>query len=112
MILHPTAEGLTGNVRHREIDELSYLVDSKNGNDVGVRQLGGGARLAEEALTQVCFAREFLRQDLQSHRPVQPHLLGEVHDSHATPAKLGLQGVLPGESLLKREEPRIERLLP
>jgi hypothetical protein len=36
--------------------------------------------------------------------------VGEVHHSHATPAKLGIQGILAGERLLKREELRIELL--
>lgn len=44
---------LAVDVGHREENEIADLVDGMDRNDVGMGELGGGARLAQKSLAQV-----------------------------------------------------------
>src|SRR2546427_1962480 len=49
-------------------------------------------------------ARVVGRQQLDRHRPIEPHFAGEIHDSHAAAPQLELQRIAPGERGLEVEE--------
>ena len=69
------------------------LAQVVNGDDVAVRQLAGGPRLAEEPLAQVGIAFDRARDDLDRDDTLEKRVEGPVHDAHATLAELFAQFV-------------------
>jgi hypothetical protein len=67
------------------------------GDDMRVRQAGGGARFAQKAFTRGGMLREMRGQHLNGHVPVELHITREVHDAHTAAAELALERVLAGE---------------
>jgi len=97
---HPLPEGPPVDVGHREEDEVADLVDRVDRYDVGVRELGGRARLTEKALPESRLGRELGGQKLQRHGPVERDLVRQVDDAHPAAADLPLEGVSSDERLL------------
>jgi hypothetical protein len=82
------------NELHGVITGVAVLADVKNRYDVGVVQLGGGPRLAAEALQGVTVTGDTGREQLESHAPAQRHLLGLVDDAHAASGNLAQDAVV------------------
>ena len=59
---------------------------------------------ALEACECLCVLGDVIRQELQSHKAVQPYILGFVHDSHPAPAQLLNDAVVGVEERLQLEE--------
>jgi hypothetical protein len=58
------------------------LVDLVDGDDIGVIQCRGRARLLPEPVQPLPVGGRILRQDLQRHPAVQPQILGEMNLTH------------------------------
>src|SRR5207249_7741190 len=82
----------------------SLTSSRENRDDVRMAELRGGARLPQESVPQALVARVVGRQQLDRHRPIEPHFAGEIHDSHAAAPQLELQRIAPGERGLEVEE--------
>ena len=54
---------------------------------------GRGSRLALEAGAAIRIARDLGREELDGQGPPEPGVPGKVHDAHAAPAELALDGV-------------------
>jgi len=67
-------ERLAVHVGHGEKHEVADLVDREDGDDVRVAELGGGARLAQEALPQGPVPSHAGRQQLDGDGAVEAHL--------------------------------------
>jgi hypothetical protein len=100
----PLAERLAGDVAHDEEDEAARRADAMDGDDVRVREPGGGARLAHEAVARGGGAGEGRREHLEGDVAVELHVAREVDDAHPAAAELALEGVLAGERRLELEE--------
>ncbi len=74
-----------------------------NRHDMRMRESGGHARFAQEALARVATAHAG-RQRLDGDIAVELHVAREIHDAHAATAKLALQRVFAGERGLQVEE--------
>ena len=72
----------------------SSLVDFVDGDDVGVIQRGGGARLLHEPAVAVRIGGRFGRQHLDGDRPAEPDIDRTVNDPHAAAAQLLVETVV------------------
>jgi hypothetical protein len=64
------------------------LVDLVDRADVGVVERRCGLGLAEKPLAQAGIRHRLGGQEFQRHRPLQPSILGAVHDAHGALAEL------------------------
>jgi len=69
-----------------------------------MRQRGGGAGFAQEALAQCRLGSEVGRQQLEGDEAVEADFAGEVDDAHAAAAELVLDGVASREGGLQVEQ--------
>jgi hypothetical protein len=72
-------------------------------DDVRVREPGGRARLAQEALARLD-RREVRREHLDRDVAVELYVAREEDDAHAAAAELALKRILAGEGGLEVEE--------
>ena len=100
----PLAERLPLDVAHDEEDEPARLADAVDGDDVRVREAGGGARFAHEAFARLGGPRQVGGEHLDGHVAVELDVAGEVDDPHPAAAELPLKRVLSGEGRLEVEE--------
>src|SRR5213593_4140881 len=99
-------QGLARHIRHGEEDEVAHFVHRIDRHDVGVRQLGGRARFAQEALAACLVRRQLRRQQFDGDQPVEPQVPREVNVSHPSMAD-GFADVVPsGERLPDGRETR------
>ena len=101
---HPIAQGFAVDQRHDEIDEIVLFLDQVDRDDVGVRETGRGARLAQEALPRLRLGRKRWRQQLDGHRSVQCHIACQVHDAHAAAAEFSFERVSARQGTLELVE--------
>src|SRR6185436_7889580 len=80
--------------RHHEIHDAVALVDAVDLDDVGMRELRRGLRLAREPRAHVRVEREFRRQHLERHGPIQPQVDRAIDDGHAAATDLALDQVV------------------
>jgi hypothetical protein len=80
-------------VLHREVVRAALLADVVDGDDVRVRERGGGARFRLEAPHELGVRRELRREHLERDRPVEARLHGEVPRAHAAAAERTLDPV-------------------
>jgi hypothetical protein len=92
---------LAVDVGHREQYKLADLIYREDRHDVWVRQPGRGARLVEEPLARCRLLRQFGRQDLDGHRPVEADLAGQVDDPHTAATQLAFQRITTGQRFLE-----------
>ena len=71
----------------RQEGDAVDLLNRVDRDDVGMIELGGGARLALEALPAVGVAGQFAGQHLQRDAPLELGVFGEVHLAHAALAE-------------------------
>ena len=107
---HPLRQSLALDVRHREEHEFADLFDGVNRNDVGVGELGRGACLTQELLSQSGIRCLRGRQQLDRHGAVKAYFPRQVHDAHAPAPQLALQGIPASDGGLKVEEQPIHAL--
>ena len=74
-------------VLHREIRLALVLAEVVDRDDVLVRELAGGARLAEESLAELGVLIDRRRDDLDGDDPLEQRVAGAIHDTHATLAE-------------------------
>ena len=75
---------LAAQVLHREVGLPLVLAEVVDGDDVPVRQLAGGASLAEEALAQLGVGLDRGADDLQRDLALEQRVVGLVDDAHPT----------------------------
>ena len=80
------------------------FLDGVDGDDVRMRQLGGGARLAQEQRAEVVALGQVGRQELDGHGTVERHVASEKDDAHAAASDFTLDGIPPLHDLLEGEE--------
>ena len=92
------------------VDELLHdeelagrrLADFVDGDDVGVVERRGGARLAQEALDDRRLLGAGVAHHLDRDRPVQPRVEGAEHLAHAAAADAHIDAVVPEGSRCHR----------
>ena len=95
---------------HRDEDSTSRLADFVDGCDVGMRDRGGRARLAQEPKPPLLVTHHLRRQDLQGHQTAQILVFGLVNHAHSTFADF-LQDAEVGEGLADQGRPfKVSRL--
>ena len=62
------------------------LLGAVDGDDVGVGERGDGLRFATEALAPAFVGREFIGNDLQREKSIEPRISRLVHLAHASGA--------------------------
>ena len=67
---------------HHDEDLLALLFDGEDGGDVGVIELGDGARLAQEARLPLRIVGDVVGEDLDGHFAQQPRVLGAPDLTH------------------------------
>ena len=72
---------------HRQKRQALFLAEVVNGDDVAVRQLRGGARLAEEAIPQLGLRMELRGNDLDRNDPGEQGIERLVDGPHAALAE-------------------------
>jgi hypothetical protein len=72
----------------REPRTLCVLEDLENGHDVGVREPGCGARLAQEALAELGAPYRIVSRALEGDEPAEIDVHGAVNDPHAASTDL------------------------
>ena len=84
------AGGLENRRQRAAVDELHHdevgpgvLTPVEDGDDVGMREVGGGLGLPAEPLDERPVDRQFGKQDLQCHRPIEQAVVGAVDLGHA-----------------------------
>ena len=65
-----------------ELHDDVVLADVIERANVGMRELGDGLRLACETKLELGILREFRRQDLDRHLPIEPRIAGTVDLPH------------------------------
>ena len=80
---------------HHVVVIAGILADAEHRHDVGVVQLGRRLGFAGEPLGRFRVGQELAGQHLDGHAAAQRHLLGLVDDSHAAPADLPHDPVVP-----------------
>jgi hypothetical protein len=103
------AERLAGHVAHHEVDETARLADTMNGHDIGMRQTGSGAGLANEPFARAWRDGQVRGQHLDGDESVELDVAREIHDAHTAAADLAFERVLAGEGGLEVEEFGVER---
>jgi hypothetical protein len=69
-----------------------------------MRETGGSARLADEALTRHVGEREVGRQHLDGDVAIELHIAREVDHAHSATAELALKRIFPSQRGLQGEE--------
>jgi hypothetical protein len=87
LALHPRGQGLSLNETHHEAHQTVVLAEGQEGNDVGMRELSRGPRLAPETLAQIRRLGAFGRQNLDRDQAIERRLPGEAHRTHPAPAE-------------------------
>ena len=85
-VLQDVVEPLPGDELHGVEQHAVMIAEIEDGDDIGVVQPGGGARLVAEATAVLLIVAELRVQDLERHAGRQRLALGLVHDPHAAPA--------------------------
>ncbi len=89
-----------GDVLHGDVEQAVDLARVVDRDDVGMRERGGDARLAQEALAEVRVVGQIGRDDLQRGAAAQGLVLGQVDDAHAAPTDAVLDPV-PGHDVAR-----------
>ena len=105
---HPREEILSLQVLHGEIRLSLVLAEIVNGNDVSVRQLAGGSRLAEEPFAQLRVLIDRDRNHLDGDDPFEERVAGAIHDPHATLAEF-FDDLIPADTLHVERAPPAAR---
>ena len=93
--LDELAKVLAFDVFHRQEMDGAGLVGVVDKDDIGVRQAGGGAALAPEALDGLRTVHVFGANDLEGDEAVEDAVMGLVDRAHAAGADAVQQQVLP-----------------
>lgn len=75
-------------------------------DDVGVHQLRGGARFAQEPVAKHRVSAEVPRQELDGNRALERDITGEKDDAHAAAPQFALEQVASGDYALEIQEIR------
>jgi hypothetical protein len=86
-------ERLALDVLEDDVRAAVVLARVDHGDDVRVRELRHGARLAPEALDLVGVGRDLAMQELDRHRPLEGHVERAVDRRHPARAHLGVEAV-------------------
>ena len=87
-VRHPRRQILAREVLHGEVGLSVVLAEVMDRDDVLVRELAGGAGLAEEPFAALGVLFDGRRDHLDRDDPLQEGILGPIHHSHATLAEL------------------------
>ena len=102
--LHPPRQRLAVDAGHDEEDQPVDFVGEVDRHDVRVVELGGRARLAQEALTDVIPGGDIRPQQLDRDRAIEAYLPGPEDEPHPPAAELGFQRIPAGQRLLQRQK--------
>src|ERR671934_55536 len=80
-------------VAHGDEEDAARLVGVVDGDDVGVVEGGGDARLAQEALAEALVLGQLGGEQLERHLASEAQVLGAVDDAHAAAPEQGLDPV-------------------
>src|SRR5678815_4720373 len=89
----PRRERFPLDVLEREEAATISRLDPVDGRDIGVAQAREESRLALEPLEPVGIRRDIVGERLERYRPVEPRVMGEIDDAHATTGELSLEPV-------------------
>jgi hypothetical protein len=89
-------ERLATDELHGVVAEVALLADIEDRHNVGVVQLGGGARLAVEAGKQLGILSRRAKQDFQGHAPAQRFLLRLIDHTHPAATNFAENTVIVG----------------
>ena len=78
---------LAFDVLHDDEVGAAVLADVVGDGDVRGAQHRGGARLVQQPRPAFRIGLERRRQELERHRPAEPHILGAIHLAHSAGAK-------------------------
>jgi hypothetical protein len=106
-IAHALREVLAVHEPHHEEGEGPPLVGAMDVDDVRMRELAGGAGLAQEAAADLRVRGDVRREDLERDLAVEPDVARAVDDAHAAAPELGLELELAGEGVGKACEARV-----
>ena len=93
----PLLERLALDVLEHDVRTAFVLAGVDHADDVRVRELGDGARLAAEALELVGVRRDLAVHELDRHAPLERLVERQVDRGHAAGADLGIQPVSPAQ---------------
>ena len=79
---------------HRNEQRFTMFADLIELADIRMIDAGCGASFAPEALSRHLIVWG-ITDDFERDRPVQPFILGGIHDSHPTLAKLANDSIVP-----------------
>jgi len=96
--LQAIRQGFPPNEGHDVVEEAGGVPGVEQREDVGMREVGGGADLPEEAVGPDGLG-QIRQQDFHRHRPLVLQVTGTVHRGHAAGIDLGLDAVAVGEGL-------------
>ena len=91
------AQGVAGDVLHGQEDDAVVVALVVDADDVRVVELGGGPRLAHEALGEVVVVTQTGVHHLDRDRAVEPDVGGLVDTGHATARDAGADAISPVE---------------
>ena len=77
-----TLERFAVHVAHDEEKQIPGLAERIQWDDVRMRKPGGGARFAQEPLACVACVRQFDREHLHCHLPIEERLSREIDSPH------------------------------
>ncbi len=90
VLLEALAEVVALDIRHDEVNEIVFLFDGVDRNDIRVIELRGSLRLAQESLADVGAETQLRRQDLDRDLALETPVPGAVHDTHTAATDLAL----------------------
>ncbi len=99
LALDPVLKGLAVDVGHAEEDDVAFLADVENGDDVGMAQGGDGAGLVLEVLDEVLVGGVLGAQDLDGDVALERGFQGTEHTAHAA------LGYLVGDDVMAEVTP-------
>ena len=109
-VVDPVLQRLAVEELHRDERLALGLVDVVHRADVRVVERRGRARFALEALERTGLARQFVGQELQGDRAIEPHVLGLVDDAHAATAE-AFRDLVMGDPLTDHVGRQVDRSL-
>ena len=83
----------TLDVAHRDVEEVLRPPSLIDRDDVRVVDRGGQLRFVQEAITERRVPGKAGLQQLQRDLPLEPQILGQVDDAHASPAQQRLDPI-------------------
>ena len=100
----PLGQGLSVHEGHHEEDKAADIFDGVDRDDVGVGELGGEARLAEEAILEPRHVGALGGEEFDRHPAVEMDFAREIHHAHPPSAKFAVDRIASSERLLEGKE--------